>query len=167
VSDSVRFIPGKGNPRAAIMLVGEAPGEQESVQGLPFVGSSGKLLEEALAKVGWDRANIYVTNVVKVRPLNNRTPTLEEIQSWMPLLLEEMEQINPMLVITLGATAARVFDDTIKITRDHGSTECIEVGQSKYWVACTFHPSYVLRGSLHKDDWFKDFQRIKMDNGVA
>jgi uracil-DNA glycosylase len=165
--DSVRFIPGKGNPKANIMLVGEAPGDKEDLAGEPFVGASGKLLDEALKMLKWEREWLYITNVVKVRPKDNRAPTLDEIQSWVPLLLEEVERVNPVVIITLGATAARTFDSTIRISRDHGNTEEIKLNNKSYWVAPIFHPAYILRGYGTKADWFADLKKIQLENGMV
>jgi uracil-DNA glycosylase family 4 len=167
MSDSVRYIPGNGNRRANIMLVGEAPGAEEAKEGLPFVGPSGVLLAEALASIGLDRSDVYITNVVKVRPKDNRAPTLEEVRSWLPILLDEIESVNPALIITLGAVAARVFDDTIRLTKDHGKTEGVTIGKDPVWIAPVYHPSYILRGYAKKDEWFKDFKTIMKDNGLV
>ena len=164
--NSVKFVPGRGNPKANVILIGEAPGKEEDFQGKPFVGASGKLLDEALKHVGWSAEDVYITNVVKVRPNDNRSPTLEEVATWLPLLVDEIKRINPVVVITLGATAARAFNGNTRLTKDHGNTEHVVMDHSPFCVACVYHPSYILRGYAKKADWFADFARIKSENGI-
>ena len=110
--DRSQFVPGVGPLDAAVVLVGEAPGAREVEAGRPFVGPAGKLLDRELEELGVDRSALYITNVVKVRPPENRTPYVAEIDAWRPLLEAELERISPEVVVPLGTTAARVLLDT-------------------------------------------------------
>ncbi|WP_435346355.1 uracil-DNA glycosylase [Haloarchaeobius sp. HRN-SO-5] len=110
--DRDRFVPGVGPFDADVMLVGEAPGETEVEEGEPFVGRAGGLLDSTLNKLGVDRASLYLTNVVKVRPPENRTPRVAEIEAWLPVLDAEIEAVDPVVVVSLGATATRALLDT-------------------------------------------------------
>lgn len=119
--DGERFVPGVGNKNADYILIGEAPGANEVEEGEPFVGMAGNKLDEILHKIGVDRNELYITNLVKIRPPDNRDPKKDEIQAWAPLLQQEIERINPRLVITLGNFASRQMLDTKKgISEIHG-----------------------------------------------
>lgn len=104
-----RAVPGEGNPRASVMLVGEAPGEAEDIQGRPFVGAAGKLLTSILEKLGVTRADVYITNVVKCRPPNNREPRDDEIRACLQYLVAQIKAVKPSLIIALGKTSAKVL----------------------------------------------------------
>lgn len=148
------------------MFVGEAPGAEEEQQGLPFVGPSGKLLEEALFNLQWNKDNVYITNVVKVRPPDNRAPSIDEINSWQPFLFKEVLEVSPLLIITMGATAIRAFDDNRKVTLHNGQLFSMNVLGHKTLVAPVFHPSYVVRGYYKREQWFNTLQKIKYESGV-
>ena len=143
-------VPGEGDPNTRLVLVGEAPGETEARQRRPFVGASGRLLGEALEAIGLTREEIWITNVVKCRPvvdnngrLNNRAPNTGEIKQWLPLLLEELEILQPQAILCLGGVAAKaLIDPKFAITRQRG--EWLD-GPHGIPTAATFHPSYILR----------------------
>jgi uracil-DNA glycosylase len=115
-----RTVPGEGNPRAAVMFVGEAPGATEDELGRPFVGRAGKLLDELLAEAGLVRADVWITNVVKARPPKNRDPKADEVAHWMPVLQREVELIQPRLIVPLGRHALKHFAPAAKIADVHG-----------------------------------------------
>lgn len=134
----------RGNPQAAICIVGEAPGEDEDNQGLPFVGRSGKLLDETITKLGLDPAkDIYVCNIIKCRPPNNRRPTDEEVNSCISYLEEQIQVVSPKVIVALGRTAVDSLlpANTFGITKIHGKF----FKYNKVPLMPTFHPSYVLR----------------------
>jgi DNA polymerase len=115
-----RMVPGEGNPSAAVVFVGEAPGATEDQLGRPFVGRAGKLLDELLAEAGLERGDVWITNVVKARPPKNRDPKAPEIAHWMPWLQRELELIRPRLVVPLGRHALKHFAPEAKIAEVHG-----------------------------------------------
>jgi DNA polymerase len=115
-----RMVPGEGNPNAAVVFVGEAPGATEDQLGRPFVGRAGKLLDELLAEAGLARSDVWITNVVKARPPGNRDPKAPEIAHWMPWLARELEIIRPRLVVPLGRHALKHFAPEAKIADVHG-----------------------------------------------
>mgnify|MGYP000256495729 FL=1 len=141
---------GEGDPRAALMLVGEAPGEEEARQGRPFVGRAGRLLDQALAVSGIPRAALWITNVVKVRPVTrsdrgvrNRAPTAKEVRFWLPYLEEEIALVRPRAILCLGATAARaLLGREITLARDRGRWQAGADGAA---IGVTYHPAYLLR----------------------
>lgn len=137
-----------GSPDSAyIMLIGEAPGENEDLQGKPFVGRAGKLLNEFLIKSGISRENdLYITNTVKCRPPNNRVPTDKEKEACRDVLLSQIEIINPKIILLCGATAMKSFVSEKKpISKIRGEIFEIEVRGKKYNAMPIFHPSYLLR----------------------
>lgn len=138
--DRDRFVPGVGPLSADIVVVGEAPGATEVERGEPFVGQAGSQLDAALEAAGVERAEVYVTNAVKVRPPDNRTPRAAEIEAWRPVLDAELERIDPAVVVTLGNTATRALLET-----DGGITDLrgrrFERGGRV--VVPTFHPASI------------------------
>jgi DNA polymerase len=154
---STNMVPGEGNPDAAVMLVGEAPGATEDEQGRPFVGRAGKLLEEVLAEAGLQREDVYITNVVKARPPKNRDPKAGEVAHHLPWLEAELALIQPALVIPLGRHALSHFTDDAKISEVHG-TEMTERGRSLFPM---YHPAAALRGGGLKDTLLEDARKLK------
>lgn len=159
-----KMIHGVGIVNPDIAIVGEAPGAEEDKQGQPFVGRSGLLINNALAQLGINRADCYITNVVKVRPENNRTPTDEEIKQWRTLLLEELYIVQPKIIITLGAVATKALacsDPTepikdLKITKIRGI-----IGFNEYthlYFIPTLHPAYCLRNPKETVKLLEDFK---------
>ncbi len=140
LSDNLVF--GEGDPDADLMIVGEAPGEEEDRSGRPFVGRAGQLLDKILASVEIDRNDIYLTNIVKFRPPANRNPRPEEIQASEGILLEEIRLVQPQIIATLGNVPTQYFLDTRDgITRTHGAWHDWH-GVTVYPL---FHPAYLLR----------------------
>lgn len=150
---------GEGNPDAILMLVGEAPGKEEDLLGRPFVGRSGKLLDRALELVGINRKNIYITNVLKCRPPENRTPFGEEIKLCSSKYLhKQIKIIRPKIIVTLGTIASQaLLDQPIKITKEHGEP----FKKDSEIIIPIYHPAYVLRNKTVAQSWLEDFKKIK------
>lgn len=147
----------RGNPQAALCFVGEAPGEEEDLSGLPFVGRSGQLLDKTLVSLGVDPAkDIYVCNIVKCRPPGNRRPSDEEVNSCIGYLEEQLKLVNPKVIVTLGATATDELmpANTLGITKIRG--RILKYG--KIPLIPVYHPSYVLRAGS-KGPIFEDFKK--------
>lgn len=149
---------GKGNPDADVLFIGEGPGEQEDIQGLPFVGRAGQLLDKMLDAAGIPSDRIYIANTVKCRPPKNRDPLPEEKAACRPWLEKQIERINPRFVISLGRISAvdHVKED-IKITREHG--KWIEKNGRKYMAM--LHPAALLRNPNLKPEAFADFITLR------
>lgn len=158
-----------GNPEtASVVLIGEAPGENEDLQGIPFVGRAGKLLNEFLAKAELSRENdLYIINTVKCRPPKNRVPTDAEKEACRPVLLSQIEIINPKIILLCGATALKSFiKEKTPISKIRGAIFEIEVKGKKYQAMPIFHPSYLLRNhsveeNSPRDLMLKDLKKIK------
>lgn len=160
-----------GNPEtASIILIGEAPGENEDLQGTPFVGRAGKLLNEFLQKAGLSRENdLYIINTVKCRPPKNRVPTNEEKEACREVLLSQIEIINPKIILLCGATAMTSFipkKPKVTISKTRGEILEIEVRGKKYNAMPIFHPSYLLRNhsiepNSPRDLMLKDLSKAK------
>ena len=129
-SQATQLVFGDGNSAADIVFIGEAPGKQEDVQGKPFVGASGKFLDEMLASIGMKRADIYITNIVKYRPPGNRDPLPEEKKAFLPYLQEQLEIIQPKIIVTLGRHSGGGFLPDLHISTDHGKPKRIRVKES-------------------------------------
>lgn len=151
---------GTGVENAKIMFVGEGPGEQEDLQGKPFVGKSGQLLDKYLSLIDLDREkNIYIANMVKCRPPQNRDPKQEETELCLPWLRSQVKIIKPQIVVCLGRIAAqRLISPDFKVTRQHG--EFIKKGSILFMG--TFHPAALLRNPAQKADALSDFQNLRM-----
>lgn len=146
-----------GNINSDLLIIGEAPGEEEDKQQVPFVGASGKLLKQMLMECNIDSENIYITNCVFWRPLMNRKPTLDEIKICKPMVLKQIEIIKPKYILLLGSVALNMlFDDTYMITKIRGQILQYE----NYTVLATFHPSYVLRMPKQKDLVLEDIRKL-------
>lgn len=138
----IRFVFGEGNPRARMMFIGEGPGRDEDLQGRPFVGKAGELLDKMIGALGHKREDVYIANVVKCRPPDNRTPTSQEAQTCLRYLRKQIELVHPGVIVTLGATPLReLLGVTAGITRIRGQWQ--RLGEIP--VMPTFHPAYVLR----------------------
>jgi len=154
-----KVVFGEGNPHADILIIGEGPGATEDSTGKPFVGRSGELLSKMLGNVlGLSRKDVYITNIVKCRPPNNRTPTPTEAHTCQPYLLKQIELIKPKLILTLGATAYHYLtgDDT-GITKVRGSIH----KHGNATLIPTYHPSYLLRNPSAKKEVFEDLLKVK------
>ena len=151
-----------GNPSARLMFVGEAPGRDEDIEGLPFVGRSGKLLDRMLAAIGLNRTSVYIANIVPWRPPGNRTPTPQESQICLPFILRQIELADPDILVCLGGPSAQALLG-IKdgITKTRGRWFTFETGQREIRAMPTFHPAFLLRSPLQKRFAWRDFLAIK------
>ena len=152
-----------GNPEADLMLVGEAPGRDEDIEGLPFVGRSGQLLDRILAAIGRDRTSAYIANVIPWRPPGNRTPTPQETEICRPFIERQIELANPKVLVTLGGPSAKVLlktTDGVLRLRGHWKAHMTEGGLSIPTMP-TLHPAYLLRTPAHKRLAWRDFLEIK------
>ncbi len=155
---------GDGNPNADIVFIGEAPGKAEDEQGLPFVGASGKFLNEMLAAAGMDRSDVYITNIVKYRPPNNRDPSKQEKQAFLPYLLRQLEIINPKVIVTLGRHSMEFFIPEARISEVHGQAiqKTITLGDNSYqWlIVPLYHPAAALYNGSLRQTLLEDFLSI-------
>ncbi len=153
---------GEGDPQTNLMFVGEAPGEQEDLQGRPFVGRAGQLLTRFLNLYGVSRDKVYITNVVKCRPPNNRNPAPDEIAACYPFLEKQIELISPEVILCLGAFAARTIlnlPEKTPISKIRGKEHRVEIGGKEITVIPTFHPAYLLRNRRGEPEFQKDLER--------
>lgn len=142
----IRFVFGEGNPSARLMFVGEGPGRDEDLQGRPFVGKAGELLDRMIGAIGLKREDTYIANVVKCRPPDNRTPAPEEARACLGYLRRQIELVRPAVIVTLGATPLRELAGVSEgITRVRGQWRRLELDGRSIPVMPTFHPAYVLR----------------------
>ena len=151
-----------GNPQARVMFVGEAPGREEDLEGLPFVGRSGKLLDRMMAAIGLDRTGAYIANIIPWRPPGNRTPTPQESQICLPFITRQIELANPDILVCLGGPASQTLlgvKEGIKRTR--GRWLNFHTGTREIKAIATFHPAYLLRSPLEKRFSWRDFLAIK------
>jgi uracil-DNA glycosylase family 4 len=151
-----------GNPQSRVMLVGEAPGRDEDIEGLPFVGRSGKLLDRMLSAIRLDRTQVYIANVVPWRPPGNRTPTPQESQICLPFTLRQIELANPEILVCLGGPSAQTLLGTKDgITKTRGRWFTFNTGTRDIRAMPTFHPAFLLRSPLQKRFAWRDFLAIK------
>jgi uracil-DNA glycosylase len=151
-----------GNPEARVILVGEAPGREEDMQGLPFVGRSGQLLDRMLGSIGLDRTTVYIANVVPWRPPGNRTPTPQETAACRPFLDRQIELVDPDFLICLGGAAAKELMNTSEgILRLRGRWRDFATGKRTIQAMATLHPAYLLRQPLQKRLAWRDFLMLK------
>src|SRR3990172_2235529 len=151
-----------GNPQAKVMFVGEAPGRDEDIAGLPFFGRSGKLLDRMLAAIGLDRSKVYIANVVPWRPPGNRTPTPQETAVCRPFLERQIELCDPDVLVCLGGAAAKELMATAEgILRLRGQWRDYDLGPRKIRIMATLHPAYLLRQPLQKRLAWRDFLSIR------
>ena len=142
----LKFVFGEGDPAARLMFVGEGPGRDEDLQGRPFVGKAGELLDRMIGAIGLKREETYIANVVKCRPPDNRTPTPDEARACLGYLRRQIELIRPAVIVTLGATPLRELVGVGEgITKVRGQWRRVRVGDREIPVMPTFHPAYVLR----------------------
>ena len=151
-----------GNPQARVMFVGEAPGRDEDIAGLPFVGRSGKLLDLMLAAIGLDRTKAYIANVVPWRPPGNRTPTPQETSICLPFIRRQIELANPDIVVCLGQPATQTLLATREgITKTRGRWFKYDTGSREIRALATYHPAFLLRSPLQKRFAWRDFLALK------
>ncbi len=153
-------VPGDGNAEAEIVFIGEAPGYHESVERKPFVGKSGQLFIKTLAEVGYPRPTVYITNIVKVRPPENRDPLPEEIKAYRPYLDKEIEIIAPKLIVTLGRFSMAKFLPEVKISQVHGRLHKVKWNEKFLFVLPMYHPAAALRNPQMSASFVADFQKI-------
>jgi uracil-DNA glycosylase len=147
---------GEGSPDCAILFIGEAPGFNEDVQKRPFVGRAGQLLRTNIRKLGWKEEDVYITNIVKRRPPENRDPSEEEIEKYKPYLAKQIEIINPKIIVPLGRFSMNYFLPMAKITRDQGKLFEIE-GR---FILPLLHPAAALRGNENMKMFEESFSKL-------
>jgi len=149
---------GVGDPEAEVLFIGEGPGEQEDLQGEPFVGRAGKLLDDMLEMIYLDRSKVYIANIVKCRPPHNRDPLRMEMDACMPWLREQTRLISPKIIVCLGRiSATAIIDEGFKITRDHG--KWFERGGVK--MMALYHPAALLRDESRRPETFVDLKELQ------
>lgn len=153
-----RAVPGEGNPHTRIMFIGEGPGRNEDEQGRPFVGPAGRLLEEALAGIGLTRADVFITNVVKCRPPENRDPNPDEIAACNNYLDRQIEALDPQVIVTLGRFSMAKFFPGQKISMIHGRAK---PGRKRLYIAM-YHPAAALRSPQTMAEFRADFAKIPL-----
>ena len=158
-STRTNLVFGVGNESADILFVGEGPGENEDLQGEPFVGKAGKLLDKYLEVIGLSRQkNIYIANIVKCRPPQNRDPKEDEQEACINWLREQTKLIKPKIIVCLGRIAAtRLISPDFKVTREHGQF----IKKGNIYFMGTFHPAALLRNEAQKADALSDFQKLR------
>lgn len=154
------LVMGEGSPDATIVFIGEAPGKNEDEQGLPFVGAAGKFLNEMLATVGMDRHDVYITNIVKYRPPNNRDPLPEEKAAFWPYLVKQLQIIQPKIIITLGRHSMEYFLPGMRISDIHGQPKRVVFGDHKVVILPLFHPAAALYNGGLRQTLLDDFARV-------
>ena len=151
-----------GNINAKIMIIGEGPGAQEDIEGKPFVGRAGKLLDKMLASIQLDRTKVYISNVVNYRPPSNRKPTELEIERYFPFLENHIEIINPKILLLLGSTALNaVIGSEVVISKARGKWIEKNVGNAKPWIIASFHPAFLMRQPDQKKLTWIDLKMIR------
>lgn len=152
------IVIGEGDPKATIMFIGEGPGRDEDLSGRPFVGRAGQLLDKMIGAIGFRREEVYIANVVKCRPPNNRTPEESEADSCLSYLRVQFALIRPKIIVCLGATAAKyIYDPNVRITRDRG----VWKDKKGVWILPTYHPAALLRDESKKREAWEDMQKLK------
>ena len=158
---ATRLVFADGNPKARVMFVGEAPGREEDLEGLPFVGRSGKLLDRMIAAIGLDRGKAYIANVIPWRPPGNRTPTPQETQICLPFIQRQIELVDPDILVTLGNPSTQTLLSTREgIMRSRGKWFDYETGTRTIRAIATFHPAYLLRSPSYKRMSWLDLRAI-------
>ena len=156
-SNRTHVVFGEGRPSAPVVLVGEGPGLEEDLQGRPFVGAAGKLLDRIIAAMGWQRSEVYICNVIKCRPPDNRDPRPDEIETCGPFLRRQLRAIRPEAILTLGNVASKcLLSSQLPISRLRGRVHDLE----GIPVVPTYHPAYLLRNPLQKRKVWEDVQLL-------
>lgn len=164
---ATQLVFGSGNPDADIVFIGEAPGKKEDETGVPFVGAAGKFLDEMLGSIDLNRDDIYITNIVKYRPPNNRDPLPEEKKAFLPFLVRQLEVIKPQIVVTLGRHSMEVFLPGLTISTVHGQPKRIrlangKVGELSVVVLPLFHPAAALYNGGLRQTLLDDFATLPL-----
>jgi len=159
---STNMVFSDGNPKSEIMLIGEAPGHDEDIQGKPFVGRSGKLLDKMLEAIELNREKVYIANIIPWRPPNNRRPTDEEIETCLPFIKKHIELINPKVLMLLGSTATfALLKNTEGITKIRGKWVDLNFNTVSVPTLPTFHPAFLLRQPAQKKHVWEDLKSLK------
>lgn len=161
-SQAMNLVIGGGNLDAEIVFIGEAPGKNEDEQGLPFVGAAGKFLDEMLLQAGLTRKDVYITNIVKYRPPNNRDPLPEEKEAFWPYLLKQLQIIKPKIVVTLGRHSMEYFLPGMKISAVHGEPKRIKFGEDNLVIMPLFHPAAALYNGGMRQTLIDDFKKLPL-----
>ena len=161
-SNSTNMVFSDGNPKSKIMFIGEAPGSNEDQEGLPFVGRAGTLLDKMLASINLDRKNVYISNIINYQPPENRRPTEEETNRYLPFVKKHIEIINPKILILLGSTAMNaLIGGDVVISKVRGQWIEKKFGQCKTSVIVTFHPAFLMRQPTQKKLAWIDLKMIR------
>jgi len=158
--EATNLVMGDGNINADIVFIGEAPGKNEDIQGLPFVGAAGKFLDTMLEGAGIKRSDVYITNIVKYRPPNNRDPESAEKAAFWPYLVRQLDVIQPKIVVTLGRHSMEYFLPERKISEIHGQPKRIPFGQSRIVVVPLYHPAAALYNGGMRTTLIEDFNKL-------
>ena len=170
--DCINIVVGVGNLNSDILFVGEAPGKNEDLQGEPFVGAAGKNLNKLLEKVGLNRADIYIANILKCRPPQNRDPLPDEIRAHTPWLLKQIKDMKPKIVCSLGNYATKFFlagadvdlmKKQVGITEVHGKVRDLEIGDVKFKLIPLFHPAAMIYNRKLEPLWITDMEIVKKE----
>lgn len=159
-AQATNLVMGDGNLNAEIVFIGEAPGKNEDEQGLPFVGAAGKFLNEMLAAANMQRSDVYITNIVKYRPPNNRDPLPAEKKAFWPYLLKQLQIIQPKVVITLGRHSMEYFLPGMRISVIHGQAKRIKFGDQKLVIIPLYHPAAALYNGSMRQTLIDDFVSV-------
>lgn len=159
-AQATNLVMGDGNINADIVFIGEAPGKNEDEQGIPFIGAAGKFLNEMLGEAGMQRSDVYITNIVKYRPPNNRDPLPEEKKAFWPYLLKQLQIIKPKVVITLGRHSMEYFLPDMRISAIHGQPKRIRFGNEKLVIIPLYHPAAALYNGSMRQTLIDDFLRV-------
>ena len=159
-AQATNLVLGDGNLNADIVFIGEAPGKNEDEQGLPFVGAAGKFLNEMLSSAGMERGDVYITNIVKYRPPNNRDPLPDEKKVFWPYLLKQLQIIQPKVVITLGRHSMEYFLPGMYISQIHGQAKRIQFGDQKLVIIPLYHPAAALYNGGLRQTLIDDFVNV-------
>src|SRR3989344_3176782 len=160
-SCATNLVFGEGNPDTKVYFIGEGPGYFEDQQARPFVGQAGKLLDKLLESINLKRADVYISNIVRFRPPENRDPTEEEIAAFRPYVDEEISIIDPDIIVTLGRFSMNKFLPGTKISQIHGQSKIVHLNEKKVTVLPMYHPAAALRAGAVMLQLQKDFQEIK------
>lgn len=158
---ATQLVMGEGSLDAKIMFIGEAPGKREDELGRPFVGASGKFLDEMLASIGLKRGDAYITNIVKYRPPNNRDPLPEEKAEFAPYLLKQIQIIKPEVIVTLGRHALSFFKADLSISKVHGRVFKLKTATHDLHLVPLYHPAAALYNGSMRQQLMDDFQVVK------
>lgn len=161
-----QIVMGEGNPKARLMFVGEAPGEQEDLKGVPFVGRAGQLLTQMITAMGLSREEVFIANVVKCRPPENRNPEPDEIESCEPFLFKQIQAIGPEIIVALGKFSSQTLLKTeTRISDLRGKFHQATLG-APVLVMPTFHPAYLLRNPSSKKECWDDLKQVVAKLGL-